>query len=427
MWATFFCKQLFCTAIYYIFFPIPYFLFLSLKHEELTIQLGQCGNQIGNEYWKRLGEEHSGDEEGGIGGKNKFYYNGSVPRGIFIDTEPRVINREYQNNYYIANEGVGAGNNWAQGYKIGQESNEDLLELINKHVEACDVIESICFIHSTAGGTGSGLGSFLFDSLRDIYGTKKKFISFSILPANKEASDVVVQPYNTIFTLDKLYKNMDSVILMDNYALGRQSSMTGCNMLLNSSLTNSYESLNEIASDVIANYTSSIRFPSFMYSTVDSIVNVCHPSPHDYKFIVPSYIKNNSSVSEVMNNLLKKKTMLCEYDDSPLYSSFSILNNLNRSFEIESVLKCSRIIQPKINFVDLPFYLFNMNRSRSSLGLNNTTCINPIFTKICAHFDRLRKRNAFTETYKKYDCDLTQFDEAREGVQKIIESYPLIQ
>ena len=60
--------------------------------------------------------------------------------------------------------------------------------------------------HSTAGGTGSGLGSFLLENLGDRY-PKKIVNTYSVFPSqeSERGSDVVVQPYNTILTLKVFY------------------------------------------------------------------------------------------------------------------------------------------------------------------------------------------------------------------------------
>jgi len=75
-------------------------------------------------------------------------------------------------------------------------------------------------LHSIAGGTGSGLGSWLLENLSDHY-PKKIAQSFSVFPTNRGggSSDVVVQPYNSILTLKRLAVNADSVIVVDNSAL----------------------------------------------------------------------------------------------------------------------------------------------------------------------------------------------------------------
>lgn len=66
-------------------------------------------------------------------------------------------------------------------------------------------------MHSIAGGTGSGLGSFLLEALNDRY-PKKLIQTYSVFPNNIETSDVVVQPYNSMLSLKRLTENADSVV-----------------------------------------------------------------------------------------------------------------------------------------------------------------------------------------------------------------------
>ena len=74
-------------------------------------------------------------------------------------------------------------------------------------------------MHSIAGGTGSGLGSFLLERLNDRF-PKKLLQTYSVFP-NASEGDVVVQPYNAMLTLKRLVKNTDSVVVLDNGALAR--------------------------------------------------------------------------------------------------------------------------------------------------------------------------------------------------------------
>ena len=75
-----------------------------MPREIITIQVGQCGNQIGNEFWKQLCSEHGISSEGivdekainGDDRKDVFFYQADddhyIPRAVLIDLEPRVIN-----------------------------------------------------------------------------------------------------------------------------------------------------------------------------------------------------------------------------------------------------------------------------------------------------------------------------------------------
>lgn len=66
-------------------------------------------------------------------------------------------------------------------------------------------------LHSIAGGTGSGMGSYLLETLNDRY-PKKLIQTYSVFPNSEETSDVVVQPYNSILSLKRLTLNADCVV-----------------------------------------------------------------------------------------------------------------------------------------------------------------------------------------------------------------------
>jgi tubulin gamma len=76
-------------------------------------------------------------------------------------------------------------------------------------------------MHSIAGGTGSGFGSFILERLNDKF-PKKLIQTYSVFP-NANEGDVVVQPYNSLLTLKRLTNHADSVVVLDNGALARIS------------------------------------------------------------------------------------------------------------------------------------------------------------------------------------------------------------
>jgi len=70
-------------------------------------------------------------------------------------------------NIFVSKEGGGAGNNWASGYTQAEKVQEELIEMIDREAEGSDSLEGFLFIHSIAGGTGSGAGSYLMEKLND--------------------------------------------------------------------------------------------------------------------------------------------------------------------------------------------------------------------------------------------------------------------
>ncbi|KAJ2305882.1 gamma-tubulin, partial [Coemansia sp. RSA 2704] len=212
-----------------------------MPREIITIQTGQCGNQIGAEFWEQLCLEHGIRPDGmledfatsGSDRKDVFFYQADddhyIPRSILVDLEPRVINNIMESPYgnlynpeniYMSTDGSGAGNNWASGYAQGERICEDILEMLDREADNSDSLEGFNLLHSIAGGTGSGLGSFLLERLSDRY-PKKLLQTYSVFPNNEASSDVVVQPYNSLLTMKRLAKNADCVMVLDNAALTR--------------------------------------------------------------------------------------------------------------------------------------------------------------------------------------------------------------
>ncbi|KAL1420117.1 hypothetical protein MTO96_024575 [Rhipicephalus appendiculatus] len=212
-----------------------------MPREMIMLQLGQCGNQIGFEFWKKLCAEHGISPEGvlesfatdGIDRKDVFFYQADdqhyIPRAVLLDLEPRVINtimnspyaKLYnQENVYLSQSGGGAGNNWAVGYSQGERLHEDVFDIIDREADGSDSLEGFVLCHSIAGGTGSGMGSYILEHLNDRF-PKKLIQTYSVFPNQDEMSDVVVQPYNSLLTLHRLTQNADSVVVLDNAALNQ--------------------------------------------------------------------------------------------------------------------------------------------------------------------------------------------------------------
>jgi tubulin gamma len=72
-------------------------------------------------------------------------------------------------------------------------------------------------LHSIAGGTGSGMGSFMLERLNDRF-PKKLIQTYSVFPDTKNP-DVVVQPYNSLLSMRRLTQNADSVVRNTHFIL----------------------------------------------------------------------------------------------------------------------------------------------------------------------------------------------------------------
>lgn len=433
--------------------------------EVITVQVGQCGNQVGTEFWKQLCAEHGIQPNGiveefatdGAGDrKDVFFYQADddqyIPRALLIDLEPRVINTiqnsDYRNlynpeNIFVAPSGGGAGNNWGSGYQQGQEREEELMEMIEREADGSDSLEGFSLCHSVAGGTGSGLGSYLLECLNDRF-PKKLIQTYSVFP-NQQESDVVVQPYNALLAMKRLTLNADSVVVLDNTALNKVAE----DRLHVESPT--FQHVNSLVSTVMAASTSTLRYPGYMNNDLVGLTASLIPTPTCH-FLLTGYTPltvldgnrtsgskvRKTTVLDVMRRLLQSKNQMVSVPTrNGVY--MSILNVIQGEVDPTQVHKSLQRIRERglaefirwgpasvqVALSRRSPYLKTENRV-SGLMLANHTSIRSLFKRTVSQYDRLRKRNAFLEPYKRakpFAGGLEEFDESREVVQELIDEY----
>jgi tubulin gamma len=185
---------------------------------------------------------------------------------------------------------LGAGNNWANGYTQGEKVYEDIIDMIDREADGSDSLEGFMLLHSIAGGTGSGLGSFVLENLNDRYAAffpykrypKKLIQTYSVFPNSEETSDVVVQPYNSLLSLKRLTSNADSVVVLDNAALNRiAADRLHCQ-------NPTFEQTNQLVSTVMSASTTTLRYPGYMNNDLVGLISSLIPTPKCH-FLSTSY------------------------------------------------------------------------------------------------------------------------------------------
>ena len=111
----------------------------------------------------------------------------------------------------------GSGNNWAHGYHVyGPTYRESIEEKVRKSAEQCDSLQCFLLLHSLGGGTGSGLGTYILESLEDYMPEVFRFVS-CVCPSRDD--DVVTSPYNTILAMRPLIQAAHCVLPTSNDSL----------------------------------------------------------------------------------------------------------------------------------------------------------------------------------------------------------------
>ncbi|KAJ2901868.1 Tubulin gamma chain [Zalerion maritima] len=436
----------------------------EMPREIITIQAGQCGNSIGSQFWQQLCQEHGINQDGNLedfateGGDRKdvFYYQSDdtryIPRAILIDLEPRVINGiqsgPYKNiynpeNFYVGKNGIGAANNWGEGYQTGESVHEDILEMIDREADGSDSLEGFMLLHSIAGGTGSGLGSFLLERLNDRF-PKQIIQTYSVFPDTTNAGDVVVHPYNSLLTIKRLTQNADSVVVLDNGAL---SHIAADRLHVQEP---SFQQTNQLVSTVMSASTTTLRYPGYMHNDLVSILASLIPTPRCH-FLMTAYTPftgdqveqaktvRKTTVLDVMRRLLQPKNRMVSTVPGKKSCYISILNVIQGEVDPTDVHKSLLRIRERRLATFIPWgpasiqvaltkrspYI-PMSHRVSGLMLANHTSIATLFKRVVRQYDGMRKRNAFIEGYKKtapFSENLSEFDEAREVVTDLISEY----
>lgn len=450
-----------------------------MPREIITLQVGQCGNQIGSEFWKKLCKEHGINKDGILedfatqGGDRKdvFFYQADderfIPRALLLDLEPRVINgiqnSDIKNlfnpeNIFMSDHGGGAGNNWASGYHQGESVQEDILDMIDREAGYSDSLEGFVLCHSIAGGTGSGMGSYMLEALNDRF-PKKLVQTYSVFPNQNETSDVVVQPYNSLLTLKRLTLNADAVVVLDNTALNRIA-------VERLHVSNpSFSETNSLVSTVMAASTATLRYPGYMNNDLVGLVASLIPTPRCH-FLMTGYTPltverereaavmstvRKTTVLDVMRRLLQPKNIMVsahartkEYDKSKYISILNIIQGEVDPTQVHKSLQ--RIRERKLaNFIEWGPASIQVALSKKSpyaqsahrvsgLMLANHTSIRHLFNHCLSQYDKLMKRKAFLDNYKEYPMfhtsdgrkvieNLDEFDDAREVVASLAAEY----
>ena len=296
-----------------------------MPREIITVQVGQCGNQIGCRFWELALKEHAAyntkaryDEA-----LSSFFQNvdsrGVAPvslpvgdgrgairalkaRAVVVDMEEGVTNEllsghmrdVFDTKQFITGQS-GSGNNWACGsHHYGPMYRDALLEAVRKQAEDADSLQGFMLLHSLGGGTGSGLGSYMLGALADEFPDVYRF-AVSVFPS--EDDDVVTSPYNATLACAALAEHADCAMPVENQALmdivtsiydksdvntRRGSALTGVDTLgveVSGRGGRPWDAMNGIAANLLLNLTAGARFDGALNVDINEVTTNLVPFP----------------------------------------------------------------------------------------------------------------------------------------------------
>ncbi|XP_078533497.1 tubulin alpha-1C chain-like isoform X1 [Lissotriton helveticus] len=430
--------------------------------ECISIHVGQAGVQMGNACWELYCLEHGispagvidsdkGTDQGDSSFQTFFSDTGTgrhVPRALFIDLEPTVID-EIKTGIYrslfhpeqLISGKEDAANNYARGhYTIGKEIIDSVVDRIRKMADQCGGLLGFLVFHSFGGGTGSGFTSLLMERLSVDY-SKKAVLEFSIYPSPR-VSTAVVEPYNSILTTHTTLEHSNCSFMMDNEAI-----FEICKNSLNVEHP-SYCNLNRLIGQVVSSITASLRFDGVLNVDLVEFQTNLVPYPRIH-FPLVTYAPIISaerayheqlSVPEITNSCFECSNQMVKCDPRRgkymacclLYRGDVVSKDVNASI---ASIKTRRSIQ----FVDWCPTGFKVGINyqpptvvpggdlakvyRAVCMLSNTTAIAEAWARLDHKFDLMFAKRAFVHWYVGEGMEEGEFSEAREDMAALEKDY----
>ncbi|KAK2118340.1 Tubulin alpha-1A chain [Saguinus oedipus] len=408
--------------------------------ECISIHVGQAGVQIGNACWELYCLEHGIQPDGQIpsdktigGGDDSFntFFSETgagkhVPRAVFVDLEPTVIDEARKMLPITMPE--------------GKEIIDLVLDRIRKLADQCTGLQGFLVFHSFGGGAGSGFTSLLMERLSVDYGKKSK-LEFSIYPA-PQVSTAVVEPYNSILTTHTTLEHSDCAFMVDNEAI-----YDICRRNLDIERP-TYTNLNRLIGQIVSSITASLRFDGALNVDLTEFQTNLVPYPHIH-FPLATYAPVISaekayheqlSVAEITNACFEPANQMMKCDPCHgkymacclLYRGDVVPKDVNAAI---ATIKTKRTIQ----FVDWCPTGFKVGINyqpptvvpggdlakvqNAVCMLSNTTAIAEAWARLDHKFDLMYAKRAFVHWYVGEGMEEGEFSEAREDMAALEKDY----
>ena len=259
------------------------------------VQVGNCGNMISHDYWKRLVEEHRIDRNGCMLAikedlKKKvdvFFSEDSKgnyhPRALCTDLDPstweNIAESSLKNLYdkdsiVVYPSSSGAGNNWAKGmFTEGPEIIEDLVEAFRLQIEICDSLQGVVLPHGASSGTGGGFTSLFLNHLTMEFPSTP--IQLFSVYSTRKTGGCQTRAYNEVLTLQQMMEANSHSHTIEEDALYNYIVKSKSNFMLHGT----YGNFDKILGHMMSNVTSVYRDYGTNNSTMQRMFSSLCPFP----------------------------------------------------------------------------------------------------------------------------------------------------
>merc|ERR1712110_216402 len=424
----------------------------TMVREVVTIQAGQCGNQMGYAFWEAAAKEHGLSPDGSYSGDKdeqleriEVFFDETAdgkykPTSVNFDLEPGVLDVIRKNEYggmfsqeSFKHAASGAGNNWAKGhYTEGAQLIDAVMDATRKVSEDCDQLQGFQVCQSIGGGTGSGMGTLLISKVREEY-PDRIMATYSVFPSPK-VSDVVVEPYNSLLSIHQLIENADEVCVIDNEAL-----YDICFTTLKVAKP-TFTHLNGLVATAMAGTTCCLRFPGQLNSDLRKLGVNLIPFPRLHFFIIGTSPLTSDAgadyrkvtTKDLTEQIFDAKNMMAACD--PRNGKYMTASVIFRGPVPAKEVDENMIVLTNRNapyFAEwIPHNIKQSICNTSPLGgdtgvslIGNNTAILDIFQRILDQFAPMFAKKAFLHWYTGEGMDEMEFTEAESNCVDLVAEY----
>ncbi|KAG1663979.1 Tubulin delta chain [Nymphon striatum] len=410
----------------------------------VTVQVGQCGNQLGEKFFQTLMTDIN--SEFAIKSNAEHEFQETALENFFIPimvVEKAICNsgkskiwKYSKTSKYINTKG--SANNWANGFCIqGPLACEEVLNAIQNQAEKCDVLSGFLIPMSIAGGTGSGLGSFITEKIKDHF-SKKFVMNQVVFPFT--SGEVAIQNYNSVLTLSHLYPCSDMILFQENDTLQKI-----CEKRLeieNPSLLN----LNEVACHQLCSVLQPCQ-SNHNPVTLGDLIQKLSPTPN-FKMVSifntpqeSTYIsKFNAHSWESLLKYLRQMLRTCSFVDdgvdwtansSSLKSLTNLLilrgkkqSNLNKQLgDFENYTSYSSKFRMVSNTSVWSYSRKFLNCEKMATLVNNSQIPIPKIVNFTQKAWNMFNCQAYIHQYERYSLTNDEFINAFTSIEQIMDNY----
>ncbi|CAK58261.1 unnamed protein product (macronuclear) [Paramecium tetraurelia] len=430
--------------------------------EIISFHFGQSGAQLASPLWELYCLEHGINLDGSVSNNSEIQEN---------DTNREILFSETQNNRYVPLAYIAddddysidqikngqlkklfstkslqefkgdSGSIWISSYKSAQAS-ENFRNQIHQLLDKCDSLQGIMIYHSVSGGFGGSYASYLLNEFEDDFSKVIKS-TVSMLSSDQNSTSTIVEPYNSVFTINQLKQYSNFNIFIDNSALSQV-----CERQLEIDWAN-FGILNKMIAQMIASITSTQRLNSENFVDLQDMYQNLVLLP-ELQFLHTSYApfiqrdqQNSSSVNllQISQALFNEAGSFIKFTPNP--SQYFGVNLFYRGdcpySDLQSTineLKNSKCI----NFADwvpinyqvamsskstVQFHNAELGRGNKTACLvaNSTRILNPL-KNIQSRFKNLYQKKCFLHWFlKNSQIDESQFVNGLDFFSSLLSNY----